>query len=196
MNEEKIIRDFQKECFLNYLDSLQKGIEGFPKSYLYPDGNPIRPVLPVQTAINKIMVVGAFPSARFERRNNKLIPVGDNLAPFGQEKYFDGQEVRIQASTDSLYKNYFTPLGLTIDDLWITDIVKVYLYPEKHIENCKELFPNTTFVNTHNMFEKLANISYVWFKKELEICNPKLIITLGEVAAKTVTEKKTRNWMG
>jgi hypothetical protein len=190
MNEEKGIRDFQKDCFLNYVDSLQKGMADFPKPYLYPDGNRIRPVLPVQTAVNKVMVVGAFPSARFEKRNNKLIPIGDNLAPFGPEKYFDGQEVRIQESTDSLYKNYFGPLELTINDLWITDIVKVYLYPEKHITNCKELFPNTTFVNTHKMFEKLAEISYGWFKKELEICNPKLIITLGEVAAKTVAQIK------
>jgi uracil-DNA glycosylase len=188
MNEEKKTREFQKECFLNYVDSLQKEMPNFPKPYLYPDGNPIKPVLPVQIAVNKIMVVGAFPSARFEKRNNKLIPIGDNLAPFGPEKYFDGQEIRIQESTDSLYKNYFDPLGLNVTDLWITDIVKVYLYPEKHIKNCEELFPNTKFVNTHAMFGKLAEISFQWFKKELEICNPKLIITLGEVAAKTVSQ--------
>jgi len=191
MNAQEKIMKFQKSCFINYISYLQKEIEGFPKPYLYPDGNPIRPVLPVQTAINKIMVVGAFPSARFEKRNNMLIPVGDNLSPFGPEKYFNGQKIMIQESAESLYKNYFQPLGLNIEDLWITDIVKIYLYPEKHIRNCKKLFPNQKYVNTHKMFEEIANISYKWFLTELEICKPKLIITLGEVAGKILTQTKT-----
>jgi len=177
---------FQRDCFANYLPDIQKQIREFPNPYLYPDGNPIRPVVPVQTTLNKIMLVGAFPSARFERRNARLIPVADNLAPFGPEHYFDGSQVRVQESTESLHKNYFPQLGIDRSDLWITDIVKVYLYPEKHLKNCRALFPSIKFVDTHSLFPKIAEVSIQWFEKELEVCNPRLIITLGEVAAKAV----------
>jgi hypothetical protein len=82
MNKE--ILQFQKDCFANYLKDIQKQIPAFPNPYVYPDGNPIRPVIPTQTTQNSIMLIGAFPSARFERRNGLLIPSGDNLSPFGQ----------------------------------------------------------------------------------------------------------------
>ena len=180
------VTTFQRECFANYLSDIQKRVDGFPKPYIYPDGNPIRPVVPVQTTLNKIMLVGAFPSARFERRNAKLIPVGDNLAPFEPEHYFDGFEVRVQESTESLHKNYFPQLGIDRSDLWITDIVKIYLYPEKHLKN----FSSSGFLNTHSLFPKIAEASRDWFKKELLVCNPQLIITLGEVAARVVAQSK------
>jgi len=181
---------FQRDCFANYLPGIQRKVKGFPNRYIYPDGNPIRPVVPVQTTVNKIMLVGAFPSARFERRDGKLIPVGDNLAPFGPEHYFDGFQVRVQESTESLHKNYFLQLGIDRSDLWITDIVKVYLYPEKHLKNCRVLFPSIKLVDTHSLFPQIAEASFEWFEKELSVCNPRLIITLGEVAAKAVARTK------
>lgn len=181
---------FQRDCFANYLSDIQSKVDGFPKPYLYPDGNPIRPVVPVQTTINKVMVVGAFPSARFERRQGKLIPVGDNLGPFEPEHYFDGFETRVQESTESLYSEYFPQLGIERKDLWITDIVKVYLYPEKHLKNCRALFPYSRFVNTHGLFPKVAEASWTWFEKELSVCNPKLVITLGEIAARVIARAR------
>ncbi|MFA5834838.1 MAG: uracil-DNA glycosylase family protein [Bacteroidota bacterium] len=184
MKSNPAVLKFQKECFAIYLTDIQNKVNGFPKRYVYPDGNPIRPVIPVQTTTNKIMLVGAFPSARFEQRNGKLIPVGDNLAPFGPEHYFDGSQVRIQESTESLHKNYFPQLGIERTDLWITDIVKIYLYPDKHLKN----FDSSGFVDTHKLFPKIAEASLEWFKEELKVCNPKLIITLGEVAARVVSQ--------
>ncbi|MBA4313166.1 MAG: hypothetical protein C0417_11115 [Chlorobiaceae bacterium] len=186
MKSNPKVTQFQRDCFANYLPDIQKKVGGFPNPYLYPDGNPIRPVVPVQTTLNKIMLVGAFPSARFERRNAKLIPIGDNLAPFGPEHYFDGFQVRVQESTESLHKNYFPQLGIERSDLWITDIVKVYLYPEKHLKN----FPSSSFVDTHTLFPEIADASRDWFIRELDVCNPKLIITLGEVAARVVAQTK------
>lgn len=186
MKSNPKVTEFQKDCFANYLADIREAIPDFPNPYLYPDGNPIRAVVPVQTTINKIMLVGAFPSARFERRNGKLIPIGDNLAPFGPEHYFDGSEVRVQESTERLHEDYFPQLGINRYDLWITDIVKVYLYPEQHVANCQALFPSKTFVNTHKLFPKIAQASQGWFNGELEVCNPRLILTLGEVAAKVV----------
>jgi len=185
------VTEFQRDCFANYLEDIRKSVSQFPGPYVYPDGNPVRPVVPVQTTLDKIMLVGAFPSARFERRQGKLIPVGDNLAPFGPEEYFDGAQVRVQESTDALHRTYFPQLGIKRSDLWITDIVRVYLFPEKHLVNCRQLFPERRFVNTHDLFLEIAIAGRGWFLREVEVCRPKVIITLGEVAARVVCNKKT-----
>lgn len=190
----KDVLKFQKECFVNYINDIKVRVPSIPIPYNYPDGNPIRPVIPTKTFQNSIMLIGAFPSARFERRNRMLIPIGDNLSPFGHEEYFDGAEVRTQASRDSLDVNYFSQLGIDVDKIWITDIVKVYLFPEKHIKNCKVIAPGIKFVNTHILFPQIASASMKWMIKEIQICNPILIITLGEVAARTISgDKKTSN---
>ena len=191
MSNKQVLK-FQKECFANYIKDIRTVIPAIPNPYIYPDGNPIRPVIPTKTFQNTIMLVGAFPSARFESRNRLLIPTGDNLSPFGHEEYFDGTKVRTQASRDSLDENYFSQLGIDANKIWITDIVKVYLYPDKHIKNCKVIAPKIKFVNTHKMFLRIAIASMEWMKKEIQVCNPKLIITLGEVAARTISsDKKT-----
>jgi hypothetical protein len=195
MSKKEVLK-FQKDCFVNYIADIRNEVPAIPNPYIYPDGNPIRPVIPVKTCQNSIMLVGAFPSARFERRgeNRRLIPTGNNLSPFGHEKYFDGEKVRTQPSRDSLDENYFSQLGIDPDKIWITDIVKIYLYPEKHIKNCKEIAPQIKFVNTHKLFPKIAKASRECMKKEIKVCNPKLIITLGEVAARTISDdKKTSN---
>ncbi|MDP2208765.1 MAG: uracil-DNA glycosylase family protein [Bacteroidota bacterium] len=85
-----------------------------------------------------------------------------------------------------MHRNYFPQLGIERSDLWITDIVKVYLYPEKHLKN----FPSSGFVDTHTLFPQIAEASRDWFIRELQVCNPKLIITLGEVAARVVAQTK------
>jgi len=61
---QDVLRFLQK-CHQNYLPSIRKDIPEFPAKYVYPDGNPVRPVMPVQIIQKKIMLVGAFPSARF-----------------------------------------------------------------------------------------------------------------------------------
>ncbi len=190
MDKETLL--FQKECFKYYLDDIRKKVPELPSPYIYPDGNLIRPVVPVKTTKNSIMLIGAFPSARFESRNGKLIPIGDNLAPFGTEEYFDGSTVRLQASRDSLNRLYFPQLAIDPEKIWITDIVKVYLFPDKHIKNCKFIAPQIDFVNTHNLFSKIAEASMDWMTREIVLCNPKLIITLGEVPARIISgDKKT-----
>ena len=191
---ESAIRNYLKSCYSNYIQDIKKNVLGFPEKYVYPDGNPVRPVMPVELTRNKIMLIGAFPSARFAKINNLLIPISDNLSPFGEEKYFDGQQIRIQPSRESLNKNYFPQLTLKIDDLWLTDLVKIYLFPQKHIKNCKLVAPQLEFVNTHDMFMKIAKASLFWMKQEIALCNPTLIITLGEVVARVLgSDYETEN---
>lgn len=191
-NTDKEILQFQKDCFAKYLDDIRKSVPKIPKPYVFPDGNPIRPVISISKKQKKIILIGAFPSARFEKKEGRLIPIGDNLSPFGREEYFDGAAVRTQASRDSLDNDYFPQLGINPEKIWITDIVKVYLFPEKHIKNCKVIAPKIKFVNTHKLFPQIASESMGWMKREIKVCNPKLIITLGEVAARTISgDKKT-----
>ncbi len=188
------IRKLFRECFQNYLDDIRTKIAEFPKTYVYPDGNPVRPVLPIVKVPKEIMLVGAFPSARFETRGGKLIPVGDNLSPFGEEKYFDGQRIRSQASRDILDEHYFPALYLDANELWITDLVKVYLFQTQHLENCRAVNPNIPYVNTHKLFPKIAEASRLWLEKEIHLCRPRIIITLGEVVARVVSgDSKTNN---
>jgi hypothetical protein len=188
------ILKFQQECFINYLKDIRQQVSEFPNEYVFPYGNPILPILPVKTAIKKIMFVGAFPSARFEFRNGILIPTANNLSPFGKEEYFDGQQIRTQASREVLEKNYFSQLEINADEHWITDLVKIYLMPQKHIRNCISINPNLQYTDTHKLFEKIAIASLNWFYKELKVCNPKLIITFGEIVARVIkNDQKTQN---
>lgn len=190
---KKEILEFQKNCYNNYLNSLIEK-ELVPKQYLFPFGNPIRPVMPTKTSINGIMLIGAFPSARFEVVDKMLIPCANNLSPFGEEEYFDGMQIRVQESRRSLNENYFYKLHINPDKIWLTDIVKVYLYPEKHIKNCLKINPTINYVNTHKNFYKIALVSMNYLVEEINICSPKLIITLGEVPARVLTsDKKTKN---
>ena len=182
---------FQQDCFASYVGHIRKFVRQIPDPYVYPDGNPIRPVIPVKTVKNSIMLIGAFPSARFEKRNGVLIPAGDNLSPFASEEYFDGETVRRQASRVRLEEDYFRQLHIDSNNIWITDIVKVYLFPEKHIKNCKLISPRIEFVNTHRLFKQIAAASSHWIEREIIICNPKLIITLGEIPARTIS----RDWL-
>ena len=189
----KAILNWQKNCYNTYLNDLKK--EGLiPDKYLFPFGNPIRPVIPTRTNTNGIMLIGAFPSARFEVVNKKLVPCGNNLSPFGEEEYFDGNQVRVQESRRSLNENYFSKLNINPNNIWITDIVKIYLFPQKHIRNCIIVNPKINYVNTHKRFKAIANASRECLIKEITVCSPKLIITLGEVASRIlVNDKKTKN---
>jgi hypothetical protein len=190
---KKEILEFQKNCYNNYLNTLiEKDL--VPKKYLFPFGNPIRPVMPTKTSINGIMLIGAFPSARFEVVDKMLIPCANNLSPFGEEEYFDGMQIRVQESRRSLNENYFTKLNISPNKIWLTDIVKVYLYPDKHIKNCLKVNPNINYVNTHKNFNKIALASMNYLVEEIRIFSPKLIITLGEITARVLTsDKKTNN---
>lgn len=189
MSANPILRFF-RDCHKNYLATLRELVPQFPPDYRYPSGNPVQPVLPISDSPKNIMLIGAFPSARFEMRDDQLIPVADNLSPFASETYFDGRGIRAQASREILDRHYFPQLGLEPAKLWITDLVKVYLFPKDHIENCSAINPEISYTNTHTLFPQLAEVSYVWLEKEIELCRPQVIITLGEVVARIISQDK------
>lgn len=97
-------------------------------------------LVPIETALNKVMIVGAYPSAKFftVRANDDTLvtdtPVADNDSPFSNEQYFDGSRVRTIPSGKELNEVILDRLGIDKSDCWITDLVKVFLFKEGHVE--------------------------------------------------------------
>jgi uracil-DNA glycosylase len=189
MKTEPSILRYQQKCFREYARTL-----GLPDDYAYPTGNPIRPLPPIQTTAANLMVVGAYPSARFESRPSRgspsrcrLVPVADNLQPFGQEQYFDGRRVRTLESGAGLDQYLFTPLGMRREAAWITDLVKVFLYKPAHVDSCRDVFPDFRATELRSRFRELALRSLPWLEEECRLCRPKLIVTLGEEVAQAVS---------
>jgi uracil-DNA glycosylase len=185
--------DYQQRCFSGYSESI-----GLPEKYTYPDGNPIRPLPPIRTQTQGLMIIGAYPSARFESRPSptrpgihRLIPVADNLQPFGREEYFDGTRIRSLTSADTLKKFILDPLGLTLGDCWVTDLVKVFLYKPGHADSLSEVKPEFTVPVLRNKFYDLGRKSLSWLREEIDLCQPQLVVTLGQEVAQVVHEKKS-----
>lgn len=188
--EMKDILKYQQKCFKNYNSSIKL------TNYKFPTGNPIRPLPPLQTNKNGIMIVGAYPSARFEQYESqerkgirRLIPVGNNLHPFADEEYFDGTAPRVLESGKGLRKYILTPMGLNPNDLWITDLVKVFLYKKDHQDAINEIFPKFNVPVLRDKFTEIGKDSLEWLKEEISICKPKLIVTLGHEVAQIIHGK-------
>lgn len=183
------IRRYQQKCFGEYAASV-----GLPQPYTYPDGNPIRPLPPVQTATGGLMIVGAYPSARFESRpstkspgRRRLVPVADNTQPFAEEQYFDGTQVRRLESGSGLREYLPEPLGLTLADCWVTDLVKVFLYKPDHVDSCGDACPGFAVPELRTQYMKFALASVPWIAEECSLCQPSLVVTLGEEVAQAIT---------
>lgn len=189
------VRKYRQRCAREYAKSIR-----LPSKYAYPDGNPIRPLPPIKVATGGLMIVGAYPSARFEYRESetrpkihRLVPVADNLQPFAVEEYFDGLKVRRLVSGDGLVQFILQPLGLSPDHCWITDLVKVFLYKPEHIEGCRETGTVRQIPETRSRLKEFGSASLSWLEDECSLCKPKVVATLGLEVAQVVSGKRTRS---
>ncbi len=186
------IRSFQKRLYTDYKDALS-----LPTPYNYIYGNPIQPVVPLDTATGGVLIIGAYPSARFAAISTERdVPVGDNCGPFSTERYFDGQRMRTVDSGYELERAYLAPLGLHRDQCWITDIVRVFLFKEGHVAKYRRLGCPWPVQETRSRFEEYARQGLQWLEEELALASPRLVITLGsEVAGilQNVAGQKRRN---
>ena len=118
----RAVQRFQKRLHAEYKRDLS-----LPQTYKYIYGNPVQPVVPLDTAQDGVCIIGAYPSAQFATIGSERdVPVGDNCGPFSTERYFDGSRVRTVASGYELEKAYLAPLGLQREQCWITDLVRVF----------------------------------------------------------------------
>ena len=138
------------------------------------------------------MIIGAYPSARFESRQSpktglkRLIPIADNLQPFGTEVYFDGTQVRRLESAHGLNQFLLSPLSLSLADCWVTDLVKVFLYKPAHKNSCADAVPGFRAPVLRSHFGELARKSLKWIEEEYELCAPRIVVTLGEEVAQAL----------
>jgi uracil-DNA glycosylase len=172
---------YQQKCFTTYSAKV-----GIPLNYCYLDGNPVRPLVPVNTFHRSLMILGAYPSARFESRKRRLVPIGDNLGPFQPELYFDGVRVRKQESAYGLERYVLKPLSIRADECWITDLVKVFLFKPQHIANYIALGVEPAFKATRSLYSDYAKKSISFLSNEVALAQPILLITLGEEVARVV----------
>jgi len=170
---------------------------GLEPDAAYISGAPLRPLPPLDIGTGSVMVLGAYPSARFGViKGVRDVPVGDNMGPFEPERYFDGERVRTQASADELRDLFFSPLGLDRAQCWVTDIVNVFLFKEGHLKKYSGLAASPPVGYQREQFENLAHRSIRWLEMELDAASPRLLVTLGsEIAGllRTVQGQKNRN---
>jgi hypothetical protein len=173
------------------ISSLQKQIAeeyaahmGLDPRAAYISGAPLRPLPPLDVGTDSVMILGAYPSARFGVVSGiRDVPVGDNMGPFEPERYFDGQRVRTQASADELRELFFAPLGLNRADCWVTDMVKVFLFKEGHRKKYASLGAAPPRGYERERFEALAHESISWLERELEVAAPRLLVSFGSEVA-------------
>ena len=70
-------------------------------------------------------------------------------------------------------------IGVKREDCWITDLVKVFLFKEGHIKRYEKL-GRKDMVSNRNKFMEYAKLSLPFLYDEIEICNPYVIILLGQ----------------
>ena len=184
------IQRYQKRVFNAYLNTI-----GITEPYTFPQGNPIRPLPPIHTQAGSLMIIGAYPSAKFERiKGNsgkyRNIPIANNLHPFADETYFDGTQVRELVSGRTIREYFLKPLGLSIDECWVTDLVKVFLYKDSHRSAIQDVFPDFEVTILRNQFVPLGSKSLPLILEEIELGKPGCIITLGHEVAQTVLDSR------
>ena len=186
------VRAFQKRLYTDYRDRVS-----LPQPYAYLYGNPVQPVVPLDTALDGLFLLGAYPSARFATIGaERDVPVADICMPFSNERYFDGSRVRWVNSGAELAGAYLAPLGLRRAQCWITNLVRVFLFKEGHVAKYRRLGCAQPARETRTQFEALAAEGMHWLEEELALARPRAVITLGaEVAGvlQGVRGQKARN---
>jgi hypothetical protein len=174
MREHDNVKAYQKECYNKYKRSI-----GYPEDLTYLYGNPLNVQVPIETNLGKYMIVGAYPSAKFYTVNGlSYVPITDNDSPFSNESYYDGSGVRTIPSGKELNEVILSQIGIKREECWITDLVKVFLFKQGHIDRYHKL-GKTDIRQNRSDFREFAVKSIPWLIKEIKLSMPKVVILLG-----------------
>jgi len=184
------IHQYQKKCAREYVKDIKYSGKN---TYLY--GNPVQCVVPIETAIGKIMVIGPQPAPRtYFVDDIPDVPLYDAVAPFSIEPYFDGSRVRSSSSGQELSEVILETLEIPREDCWLTTLVKVNLFDEDHVKKYHRL--GKEIKEDRSRYMEYANHSLKWIRHEIEIANPYAIILLGEQVISSlllVSEEEARD---
>jgi uracil-DNA glycosylase len=186
------ISQYQKKLFKEYLEDIK-----FPADTTYLYGNPVQTVIPIETAIGKIMVIGPQPAAKVYFVNDiPDVPLYDATAPFSIEPYYDGSRVRSSFTGQELSEVILETLEIPREHCWLTSLVKVFLFDDDHVKTYKRL--GKQIVANKDKYTEYANKSLKWLRHEIEIANPYAILLLGEQVISNlllVSEEEAREMM-
>ena len=186
------IHQYHKKCYKEYQESIR-----FPKETSYLYGNPVQTVMPLQTAIGKLMVVGPHPAARLYFLDSiPDVPLFDSSAPFATDPYFDGARVRNSLMGEELVEVVLETLGVSREDCWLTTLVKVFLFDEDHVKKYRTLGKEIS--ENKSKYMEFANRSIPWIRHEIEIANPYAVVLMGEEVISSlllVSEEEAREFM-
>jgi uracil-DNA glycosylase len=186
------IQQYQKKCSKEYTESIK-----FPETTSYLYGNPVRTMVPIETAIGKIMVIGPYPAAQVYFVNDiPDVPLHDSSAPFSTEPYYDGSRVRSSFTGQELSDVILETLEITREQCWLTTLVKVFLFDEDNVKKYHRL--GKEIAENRSKFHEYANKSIKWIRQEIEIANPYAILLLGEQVISSlllVSEEEARKHM-
>ena len=189
---DKKIRAYLKDTWFNYKISMR-----LPDPYTYLYGNPIKVHVPLDVATGGLMIVGAYPTAHFNTLkgpDDKLItkvPVEDHLYPFSNEMYFDGSGIDRVKSGQEIEEYFLKQLDISRKKCWITDLVKVFLFKQGHIDRYNKL-GYTNFKANRDEFLDLAKRSMSYLFQEIELANPKVVIGLGAEVNAVIHDKSVK----
>jgi len=155
---------------------------GINNQYVFSNGKKIIPLPIKETTRNKVMIIGAYPSAVFDYRGGNIVPI-DNL-----NKAFDDtvREGQVNKSAQELENKILLPLGISRTDCWITNLVKVFLVKKAHEKH----YSSFKVEANRQKFYKYGQKSMSFLVEEIHIANPKLIIALGEEVATVLKNSK------
>lgn len=166
--------------------------------------NPLMPVVPSVLNTGRIFILGDYPTAKFTARsagnqpvslepgadNHFFVPIGDIWAPMQDASYFDGYKIRFVASGTFFVHNYLmSPVlkdaGVPINpatQVWTTNLIKCYLFHTRNVQDYKAMgWYDVKVEATHEQILPIADVC--WRRnlvKELDVCDPMLIITVGQ----------------
>jgi hypothetical protein len=186
------IQNFQQRLYAHYKSSLT-----LPPTYQYLHGNPVEPVVPVETTQGDVCIIGAYPAARRATMGVEPdVPVNDLDHPFPVNPYFDGARVHGLTEGMVLADSYLAPLGLCREQCWLTYLVKVFLFGDGHLAKYRRLGCPWPEWETRSHWAKLAQQSLGWLEEELALARPRLVITLGAEVAEVLQPQTQRARMG
>ena len=169
------INKYQRKVWKEYKQHV-----GLNDNYRYLYGNPVKVHVPIDTATNGLMIIGAYPTAHFNVIDGyRDVPVEDHLYPFSNEQYFDGSSVNCVKSGKEIEEYFLDRLNIKRTDCWITDLVKVFLFKEGHIKKYESL-GYKGHRETRTLFNELGKRSLDYIFEEILLAKPKVIIGLGE----------------
>ncbi|MCD6413707.1 MAG: hypothetical protein J7L54_06145 [Elusimicrobia bacterium] len=156
----------------------------------YWSEEPVAPVVPSYLKLGNIMIVAAYPTAMFVNfETEKHIPYYDVSEPLADYRYYDGTGVRDVKAGTYFDRAYLTPLGLRRKDLWITNTVKCFLFDKKQARRHRKLpliKPIRIEPTRERFFDCARPCVETHLLREVKICKPKLILTIGAEAAEAI----------